>query len=415
MNERPRIFHNPGETGGTPDRPLKYPRELVHRYGAKAGLLMYVAQELPDIPQMPMVVSEIGEPAEELLGRAALAGIGWPRFFRSSAVVELDGYEGDFPTEEVEAFEVGHERVSWNKNNFSLFRNQEYFDTYIQKLIGKIKVSPQGLAIQGKGNGLPDEINVIIVERSPSNYFGTYIKHPNQDDSYLIALTDSSTESFPRQSADNPSRSAFTYTSDNGVTQLKRYSIHSFDDPIVVENLTAVSKWHDRIAALPEMDPSWTYQIEFGIDPPMLYQVRPFKPVAKAGFRVKGNTDDGRDHPLVIGVTPPKGVVVRVERDPADRLRDDKPVNIDQQPSLLFEDLIYSRWLEDVTNGKVNIFYRAYGFLAHGDIKAMRHTDVTMLYPSLPFNLPLKQDDWVRVLSDGNNVRIVKDGKPTTV
>lgn len=72
----------------------KYPHELVHRYGAKAGILIYVAEHLPDIPQAPMVVSEIGESADSLLARADAKGIGWPRLFRSSAEAELLGYEG---------------------------------------------------------------------------------------------------------------------------------------------------------------------------------------------------------------------------------------------------------------------------------------------------------------------------------
>ena len=81
-----------------------YPQELVHRYGAKAGMLMYVRERLPDIPQVDMIVKTPEEPINDALKRADRTRILWPRIFRSSAIAELQGYEGEFPTRVVEGF-----------------------------------------------------------------------------------------------------------------------------------------------------------------------------------------------------------------------------------------------------------------------------------------------------------------------
>lgn len=107
-------------------------------------------------------------------------------------------------------------------------------------------------------------------------------------------------------------------------------------------------------------------------------------------------------------------IVARVEVDASDRLYRNIAVNPDNQPTLFYDKLRYSRWLEDITNGRVNIFYNAAGCLAHGDIKAIRRANLTMLYADRPYHLIqfLQQDNWVRVISDGSNVRIVQERVP---
>jgi len=172
----------------TEETSLRYPKELVERYGAKAGLLLYVAQKLPDIPQAPMIVNEPGEDIEDFLRRADKAGIDYPRFFRSSAVAELLGYEGMFGTEVVRAFETGHQEVRHNANYYGLYRDREYYDRGVREIIDQVKHSPQNLKRSGVGFELPNEINVIIAEKSPSLFVGTLIKHPNQDNRYLITI-----------------------------------------------------------------------------------------------------------------------------------------------------------------------------------------------------------------------------------
>jgi len=165
----------------TEETSLRYPKELVERYGAKAGLLLYIAHKLPDIPQAPMIVNEPGEDVEDFLRRADKARIGYPRFFRSSAAAELLGYEGMFGTEVVRAFEIGHQEVRHNSNYYGLYRDREYYDRGVREIIEQVKHSPQNLKRSGVGFELPDEINVIVAEKAPSLFVGTLIKHPNQE------------------------------------------------------------------------------------------------------------------------------------------------------------------------------------------------------------------------------------------
>ena len=204
MSERPK----PQIDLGIP----KYPIELAHRYGAKAGILMYIATELPDIPQAPMIVSEPWESTDALLARADGMGILWPRVFRSSAIAELTGYEGAFPTYDVDDYEAGHERVRWNKMNFSMYRDREYFQGGVRDIVDKIRTSPKKLKKRGVGvDELPDEINVIVAERSPSKFSGTYIKLPNRDGAFLVSMTDNDS---PEQDRD---REDYLLTADEGL------------------------------------------------------------------------------------------------------------------------------------------------------------------------------------------------------
>ena len=90
---------------------MRYPKKLVEQNGAKAGILMYVENELPDIPQRRMIVKSLDESIDNFLERADASSISYPRLFRSSAIQELWGFEGDFLTELVENFETQKETV----------------------------------------------------------------------------------------------------------------------------------------------------------------------------------------------------------------------------------------------------------------------------------------------------------------
>jgi len=59
----------------------------------------------------------------------------------------------------------------------------------------------------------------------------------------------------------------------------------------IPDEIIEVVSWHDMIASLPEMDDGWSWQIEFGLDPVCLYQVRPFRPLGKADFVIADQTD----------------------------------------------------------------------------------------------------------------------------
>ena len=395
----------------------------MHKYGAKAGVLLYVATQLPDIPQVAMIVNEPGESTEDVLKRADGVPILWPRLFRSSAVVELYGYEGDFPTEEIEHITDAQARTR-NPSYAGPYRSRREWEEWTRETVDDIRFSPRRMKEESRNMieagekvdmtvfDLPDEINVIVAEKSQSRYFGTYIKHPHQDGFYAIAVTDSYSYN-PRMDAQDMRHSTYVYRPEHGAQPFKGWTQGRVKDtPELRQDLTEVVSWHDRIASLPEMDSEWSYQVEFGAEPACLYQVRPFKPLAKANFKVrpmKSMIPMKEDiPPIVIGITPQKGVDIRVEEFGRHEFNNDNHKNLDGQPSMFYGELRQAWRSGELPNRQVTVCTYSAGMLAHNDIKAIRQADLTVLYRLIPREFALKQGEWVNVVSDGINVRYKK-------
>jgi hypothetical protein len=390
---------------------MKYPERLCNTYGAKAGLLMYVAQKLPDIPQATMVVKTPEESIDDVLKRADEVPILWPRLFRSSALAELDGYEGEFYTKWMEGFEEGKAKVI-NPNYRGPYSDKSLFDDDIKFLIRAVEESPKWLKQKDKRHShLPDKICVIITEESPSTYFSTLVKHPHQDDFYIMTITDAARDFEGHRIC--ISRSTYSFRPAEGALPFKGFDVRGIDDnPHIRKDLETVVAWHDRIANLPEMDNRWTYQLEFGIDPPCLYQVRPFKQKAKANFRIRQLNKNNPS--IAIGITPKEGINVRVETDLKNRCcHYGALLGENDMPFAVFDELTNARYIEQFKNYKpenhrANIFYNAHGLLVHEDIKLMRRALVSGLFTFQPKNL--KQGEIVNIISDGINMNIAKIG-----
>lgn len=374
---------------------LVYPKDLVSRYGAKAGILLYVAQRLPDIPQAPMIVSEIGESTASIMARADAANIKWPRLFRSSAEAELVGYEGIFLTETIGPYEAGHARVAWNRNNYSIYRNPEYFESGIRQTIDTIRYSPQRMKEDGEEQHLPDEINVIVAEQSPSLYVGTYIIHPNIKGLYLITVASSST--INTLDAD---RTTFSFTAGEGARELEWYSAHHFGGEELENQLAQVVSWHERIAALPDMDPSWSYQVEFGIQPASLFQVRPFKPLQESSFQLPPMEPEFGRPPIVIGTTPPQGLVLRIVNADSD----------DPGEDCMYVGEMKRAWKAEEFQGlKAAVLTHNFGFLQHNAISIMRKAEVTVLPAGSWSDISgISEGDYIRIVSDGEHASVSK-------
>ncbi len=359
---------------------LRYPEDLVHRFGAKAGILKYVAEMLPGIPQAKMIVSEIGESTESVLRRAEVAKIGRPRLFRSSAKAELRGYEGSFRT----------------LDSSELLVPEDF-------LIDSVRRSTKRFI--AKDPALPEEINVIIAEKSSSSLVGTSIRLPNQDDAYLMSAADRGERDLSRRRED------YLYDPDDGIRTLTDYSDgqvlkHSSE---INSGLLEVISWHDRIAQLPLMDKTWSYQIEFGLDPLCLFQVRPFLPLEKAGFTLPPKIE--QQSPLqsvVIGTTPPEGIRLRV----VGRSHMNSSIHKEYGPE---DDLLFTGDFKDIydadefprPNLRAFFLSRPKGLLVHENISFMRNADVTVLFPGL--KRPQLEAGKVYVLkSDGVNFEIEK-------
>ena len=360
---------------------FKYPEDLVGTYGAKAGLLMYVGQHLPEISQMPMVVSRIGEPPGDFLDRVDQATIGWPRLFRSSAIAELVGHEGEFPTYAVDTFkgEDGVSRYLVKDGEYTLLGGDEEFRKQLEDLVRKIATSSQRINM---GYQLPPEINVIAAEYAPCRYTGALIKHPNRPDFYLTTFTKRNDPIMKLTLTYGPESRFYKFGQDyRNLISLTQG---------LEEELEEVIKWHDAIAALPEMDQNWVYLLEYGLMPARLFQVHFFKRVQKAGFTLD-HYRGGPYQPIVMGVTAETGddfelVFSSLNRAPKTNLPPLFYANIHQQRP---ETGIPGVMLTDCA-----------GILGHQDARILRESGLALIYPIGPPN----------ELQDGMVINVVSDG-----
>lgn len=372
------------------ERP-RYPVELVHRYGAKAGVLLYVAQHLPEIPQAKMVVNEPGESTEDFANRVRVfKHLEYPTvLIRSSAVEELDGFEGVFPTKAVHG--------GWD----------------LEETISLVKNSPRELKTSGKlPHDFPDEISVIAAEKSPSRFAGTMVKHPNQDRIFMLTITDSGTINinYPEQGARR--RCSAIYNADS--QQVSHFGRGTLPVPIeeLLDEIGIVAGWHDRINHLPEMDPNWTYQMEFGVDPLCLYQFRLFKPIKIADFTLPPikNTTGLTD--IVIGATDRTGINLLPKRwhKPfvyADYYIAEEEFRASPLPILVCTDLRDCAWLAEIATIKGYFLDQAAGFLAHSDISAIRASEIAVLSSSfVPWEYAVVENQPVNIVSDGKTLQI---------
>lgn len=381
-----------------------YPEVLVKEFGAKAGVLLYVAQERPDIPQAKMVAGAIDEPAESLLVRAQEARIGLQRLFRSSAREEMeDGYDGVFDTK----FNKGFHRPIWpggkwisDLNSLTVEEHKTY-RTHAISIINQIKYPNQELSEFFSGLFIPDRIGVIIAEFSDSQFAGTLVKHPNQPDTYFISL------SYPHD--DYAPKSSLIYRPDEGVRP-----IPGIDDELglttgleqspVLKELKEVCSWHDQIANLGEMDPAWTYKIEFGLYPKYLYQFSPFKRVQFADYNLE--LGDVSESLSSIGITPPEGIELKLLWADGEK----------EFALTSGENYVYLGNMKAPRNLNPNdrakfqaaILRGSSGFLSHQTVRMVRAMDVTVLDPNLSLDIPL-------LLAEARNARITSDGRVAKV
>lgn len=375
---------------------MRYPEALVKEFGAKAGVLLYVAQELPDIPQAKMVAGAIDEPADSLLQRAQDAEIGPRRLFRSSAREEMEkGYDGVFDT----IFDKGFYRAGFNTGDWisdlkSLTAEESIiYEAHATSIINKIKYPSQGLSEFFCGLLIPDRIGVIIAEFSDSEFAGTLIKHPNQPDTYLISL------SFPYDY--KAPKSSYIYQPGEGVKSIPGMNDElGLEQSPVLKELEEVCSWHDQIALLSQMDTDWTYKIEFGLHPKYLYQASPFKPVQFADYNLEPN--DGSKPLLSIGITPPEGIKLKLFW--ADREKEFAPTS--------GGNYVYLGSMKGPRNLNPNerakfqaaILRGSSGFLSHQTVRMVRAMDVTVLDPTLSLDILL-------LLAQANNARITSNGR----
>lgn len=371
-----------------PERP-KYPIELVNMYGAKAGILLYVAQQLPEIPQARMLVNEPGETVDEFAARVSKSGLRQDLLIRSSAVAELDGYEGILPT-------VG----------VSFPSRRELINT-----ITRVRYSPKGFKEKGRYFELPDEISTIAAEKSPSKYVGTMVKHPNQDGVFIVTIA--GVRSVNTGFGWND-RASGVYSEESG--RIRPFGKSGLGKPLeeLVKEIGIVVGWHHVISSLAEMDSSWTYQLEFGLEPNFLYQVRPFKKVEKANFSLPPIAEDEDNPHMVIGITTAEGINLQPKQwsapyAMAEYFYAEEEYREARLSLLLCSPLRDAAWLAEIPNIQGYFLDNAHGVFQHDDVRLMRQAQITVLAPRyIPVEYGVSTDQPVNLVSDGWTLRVTK-------
>jgi hypothetical protein len=162
-----------------------------------------------------------------------------------------------------------------------------------------------------------------------------------------------------------------------------------------------------------------TYQLEFGLNPLLFFQVRDFLPIRQPAFQLEEETiDPGNKNlqPVVFGITPPEGIVATVFNfseylskkleivfdhsivtELPEELRSSGPIVAVYHP---FETR-YFRAKSDVT-----LFEHPMGLLSHDDIRAMRQSEITII--ELLNETEYQTGNKIHILSDGVGVQIRK-------
>ncbi|MBI2599655.1 hypothetical protein HYW43_01910 [Candidatus Daviesbacteria bacterium] len=373
---------------------FKYPKVFVEEYGAKAGLLLYVQEHLPQIPQIPMVVSQIGESPKDFLARADEAGIQYPRLFRSSAVIELSGYEGVFPTHHVRFYRSYHKEppVFIEDGEYEILRSDDEIDQQLEGVVRKIATSPQRME---NASQLPPEINVIAAEYADCLYKGVLLKHPNRPNFYLTTFA---------EAKDPRIKQTLTYIPRCGFAGFgaEHRRLISLTDQLA-NQLRKVIRWHDAIAGLPEMDPKWAYLIEYGLMPATLFQIHYFKPLQEADFTFDFHRG-GPFMPIVMGVTSKEGEDYELAAYNTHTLTTKLPLmwNSDMR----FHRRIKRTELHVGRRPQSVALSDCGGILAHEDVALLRQSKLALLYPQ---DLPLEFEHpgmVVNIVSNGVEVRI---------
>ena len=352
---------------------MLYPKQVSH-FGAKAGYLMYIKEQLPDIPQARIVVKTPNEPAANALKRADISGIPWPRIFRSSSIEELVGFEGDFLT-------------------------VPDLHQYTPNLAGRIDQVQNSAGDLGKllGLDLPEKINVIIANEVNSKSKGAYIGNPNNDGGIV---------SF--RIYDQSDHCTFFYKSGK-LEPLWDYT--GFADESSLDNVKEIPKWFESIYSLPEIDKSFSYKMEFSLNPLCLFQFSPFKEKEKPGFEI-----DDTSGAYIIGSTSKNGIVGRLNTNIGGILYNGIPHD---DPIIICEgirDMKIMKYLSKHPEVKkkfeeqhiANIFTSAVGVTAHEDVKLLRLAKTSLLYFNGHAGLEINNGDMIKIISDGNHAQITK-------
>lgn len=259
------------------------PNQDIQRYGGKAAILNHI-RDNTQLPIPRYLVKEAGASLSSVL--SSFESMKKPVIVRSSSSYEYANFEGIFESvkdvTDQHSLEQAIERVEESAMS-------ERAQTYAKQ----------------NGYSIDEKIHVIVQEQSPSPTYGAMMRHPNNPNLIFISVAGGAGIGIQLYHSflwDERTKSR----AENNI--FKTSLFETKDAEFLVEQ-------YKQIEVLKEIAEDYALFVEFGMDPFFVYQVRPFKKIQVADFKLPD--EDGEmvlKSDLVFGVTPPDGVVLPVLR-----------------------------------------------------------------------------------------------------
>lgn len=344
----------------------------IDEFGGKAGPLLYIADQLSHIPQPKQIVASRREDNDRFARRMLDAGILGDVLLRSSRTSELFGDEGKFPTIPINLLGQAYGFPLSLLHNNQSYSGQEAL-TQLATLVDQVR-----------GDG-----GIIAARHSPSQYHCVLVGHPGNPGQIVATVTELSDNLRTTYICDTRNTTSDIQTFAKNPEPVRRFKTNS--SIYGEEGLAEVLHWYDAITQLSAFDPNMTYQLEIGLKPAFLYQIRQFRTKDNQTFTLP--TRHNGPNYLVFGTTPPEGI------ECCSAIFDLKCRNrliVDELRNIEFTD----------TDGASLVLNVADGMLMHGDTRAMRQAPLAILFAEQQDLDCMKDSHSVLIRSDGEQVEI---------
>lgn len=262
------------------------PEADIKQYGGKGAILNHVRENIPDMPIPNYVIPENKKDI-----KLAFKTLKAPLIVRSSSPHEYYGFEGIFES----------------KNNI----NDMYELGYAIQTVKNSAMSDRAVKYAEQNNiSIDEQMKVIIQEQSPSKYSGVMMRHPHDPDRVFIqyfSWADSGMKNIGHR---------FTF-SESGRDLTMEHPIKMISDD---ETANFLVEHYRQIEGLTDITNDQVLFVEFGLEPFVIYQARPFLKKETADFSLEKYAEIRNDSKsiyssLCFGITPPEGVVFPVLRN----------------------------------------------------------------------------------------------------
>lgn len=340
--------------------------KLVETVGGKAAGLLWIQKHLPDIPTAKMITATPEVATQTIIETAKAKGLKLPWIIRPSTPVDnLPGAEGLLNGANVDKDKDIAAVINYVRNP-----KRNFSGSFCRRF------------------GL-QPITVGVAEYSISNLAGTMIGHPHLENYFLTDLRDIKDE--------DDRKHAVYVTDDTHATMMRWFSSYSYSSDNLKAEIAKPQSVYSQIMKIAEFSPQMTYQLEFGLNPFLVYQIRDFLPKAKAGFSLEGGNFNEDTETLVFGITPEQGVELQIyEYDKGGG------VDLRQKTAVLISDDFS---MKSDFSREVNLFYQHHGFLSHLEVSRIRTTPLSILRSK---GYSVDSGDRARIISDGVRVKIIK-------